>query len=143
MAVVFNLNARRLGHALSLRKSPDLICSIAERQITIEMCPYANYQINGYPLYLNGFKHNENELSPLKYYLDSGIKVTVNTDNIGISSASLIDNFMLLYRLNPSITRKEILCIIRNSVEGAFLSTKQRSALLARVEWLIVPPEYR
>ncbi|MGC8742512.1 MAG: CRISPR-associated ring nuclease [Verrucomicrobiia bacterium] len=137
---VFNLNARRLGHALSLRKSPDLLRSIADRQIIVEMCPYANYQIKGYKLEANEFPQDKDEY-PLKYYLDSGIKVTVNTDNIGISSASLTDNFMLLRRLNPSITRKEILRIIRNSVDGAFLSSKQRSALYTKVEQLTLPPE--
>src|SRR5690606_34186178 len=45
---VYDLSARRLGHALELLSAPDLLRSIAERGVTVEMCPYANYQIKGY-----------------------------------------------------------------------------------------------
>ncbi|MGC9036402.1 MAG: CRISPR-associated ring nuclease [Verrucomicrobiia bacterium] len=137
---VFNLNARRLGHSLSLWKSPELMRSIADREIAIEMCPYANYQIKGYSLDIKGSESDKEKFYPLKDYLDSGIKVTVNTDNIGISCASLTDNFMLLSRLNPGITRREILQLIRNAADAAFLPFSKRAKLLGRIEKQIPTP---
>ena len=122
---VFKLNTRRIGHALHLFQDKNLIRSIVNREIGIEMCPYANYQIKGYlPM-----KSNPNTY-PLLEYLKAGAKVTVNTDNIGISKASLTDNFMLLQKMNPEITRLQILEIIRNGLDQAFIEPELRNRLL-------------
>ncbi|MCX7872581.1 MAG: CRISPR-associated ring nuclease [Verrucomicrobiae bacterium] len=139
---VFKLNARRLGHALSLRKYPELIRSIADRGIAIEMCPYANYQIKGYRLLEsnNEYKPQNPEIYPLKYYLDNGIRVTVNTDNIGISNASITDNFDLLTKLNPTLTRLDILRLIKNSIDSTFLSSAKKSELSCKIESSIPLP---
>ncbi|QDQ42533.1 adenosine/AMP deaminase-like protein [Methylacidiphilum kamchatkense Kam1] len=45
---IFKLHARRLGHALSLNNSQDLLRTVVDRHIAIEMCPYANFQIKGF-----------------------------------------------------------------------------------------------
>ena len=124
---VFDLNARRLGHALHLRDSPELMQSVADRGIGVEMCPYANYQIKGYPLPPDG---NASAAYPLKYYLDRGIKVTVNTDNIGISAASITDNLILAARLCPTLTRLDLLRLLRHSAEVAFIPPAARRRIL-------------
>lgn len=122
---VYTLHARRLGHALNLAEAPDLLRTVTERKIGVEMCPYANFQIKGF-FPMPGIK----SLYPLKKYLDLGVVVTVNTDNIGISQASLTDNFMLLSKMNSSITRLEVIKIIRNGLEMAFISHESREKLL-------------
>jgi len=124
---VFKLNARRLGHALHLRDSADLLRAVAERGIGVEMCPHANVQIRGYsPL-------NGEAAYPLADYLGRGVKVTVNTDNPGISAAGLGDNLLLTGRLCPGITRKQILRVLRHGVETAFVSPLHRDRLFADV----------
>ena len=47
-SAVFDLNTRRIGHALHLADSPELLQSVSDRGIGVEMCPYANYQIKGF-----------------------------------------------------------------------------------------------
>ncbi len=130
-SAVFDLNARRVGHALSLGESPDLLRSFADRRIGIEMCPYANLQIKGFPL--DAEEINKNTY-PLLAYLNAGIPVTVNTDNIGISAASLTENFLLLSRLCPGITRLQILQLLRNALDQSFLSSSEKSSLLAKMK---------
>lgn len=125
---VFKLGARRLGHALSLRDSPDLFRAVADRGIGVEMCPYANVQICGFAP-VNGAQEY-----PLLDYLRSGVRVTVNTDNIGMSAASLSDNLLLLPRLCPGITRMEILRLQRNGVEAGFATAKERERILERID---------
>lgn len=71
---------------------------------------------------------------PLLDYLKKGVLVTVNTDNIGISDASLSQNLQLLVKLCPTITRIEILQLIRNSLEAAFISPLLRTKLLQDFE---------
>lgn len=77
-------------------------------------------------------KHRESY--PLRMYLKEGLLVTVNTDNIGISAASLSENFQLLAKLCPGITRMEILKLIRNGIEAAFVTNNERQNLLSIFE---------
>jgi adenosine deaminase len=56
--------------------------------------------------------------------------VTINTDNIGISNANLTDNFMLLTQMCPSITRLQILQLLRNGLEQAFFDKALKNRLL-------------
>lgn len=126
-SAVFDLNARRIGHGLHLADCPELLHSIAARGIGIEMCPYANYQIKGFhPMH-------GSPIYPLKKYLQAGVKVSVNTDNIGISDASMSDNFLFLATLCSDLTRKDILTLLRNAIDTAFLSPADKTLLLTRV----------
>jgi adenosine deaminase len=137
---VFDLNARRIGHALSLTQSPDLIRSVADRRIGVEMCPYANHQIRGFsldsPSPAGGSKANY----PLLDYLRKGVCVSVNTDNIGISRASLGENLLLVSRLCPGLTRLELLWLQRNALESAFLAEPLRRDLIKRFSSAIPLP---
>jgi len=125
---VFDLNARRLGHALHLVDSPELMRSVADRGIGVEMCPYANFQIKGYaPM-------PSKKYYPLKHYLDFGIRVSLNTDNIGISACSLTENMVLASRMNPELTRMDLLRLQSNALNTAFVGSPMRSALNTRME---------
>jgi adenosine deaminase len=129
---VFKLNARRLGHALHLKQSPDLMRSVADRTIAVEMCPYANLQIKGYALDAALLSAPAANQYPLLSYLRAGVRVTVNTDNIGISAASLTDNLLLATRLCPGLTPLDLLHLQRNALDAAFVSPALRSALTTR-----------
>jgi len=128
---VFALNARRIGHALSLEKSQDLLRSISDRRIAIEMCPYSNYQTKGFSPMPDKPKY------PLKDYLDKGVAVTINTDNPGISSADISENILFVAKMNPEFTRLDVLRCLRNALDAAFISHKQRSRL---IEKIVIPP---
>lgn len=122
---VFKLNARRIGHALHLFQAADLMRTFSDRGIAIEMCPYANYQIKGFfPM------KDKEEKYPLLQYLKEGIPVTINTDNIGISAAGLTDNFMLAGKMLPELTRLNVLQLIRNGIEAAFISQTEKGKML-------------
>lgn len=131
-SAVLDLNARRLGHALALQESPDLLRTVADRGIAVEMCPYANLQIKGYPLD-DAAAATAKARYPLLDYLGAGVRVTVNTDNIGISAASLTDNLLLAARLCPGLTRLDVLRLQRHALDAAFISPSMRTRLLAAI----------
>ncbi len=131
-SAILDINTRRLGHALHLADSPTLLKTVADRRIGIEMCPYANLQIKGFPL--DEAVLENPQAYPLLNYLQAGIPVTVNTDNIGISAASLTENFLLLRRLCPGITRLHVLELLRNGIDQAFLSSEEKSSLLTQIK---------
>ena len=132
---VFDLNARRLGHSLHLLDSPELLQSVADRGIGVEMCPFANYQIKGFhPM------PDHQTAYPLKKYLDRGVRVSINTDNIGISAANLTDNYLFAAKMCPDLTRMDWLRIIGHSADSAFLPPKVRDSLVKRMESTIPKP---
>jgi adenosine deaminase len=128
---VFDLNTRRLGHGLSLGESPELLCSVIDRGIGVEMCPYANMQIKGFaPFHKLGIDGRLAPKYPLLDYLKKGVRASINTDNIGISGASLNDNLLLAARLCPGLTRLDLLRLQRNALDSAFLDADQRNRLI-------------
>lgn len=128
-SAVFDLNTRRIGHALHLIDSPDLLRSVADRKIGVEMCPYANYQIKGFaPM------PGQQKDYPLLDYLNAGVRVSINTDNIGISAADLTDNLAFLATLCPGITRRQLLQLQANALETSFLHHDSRTVLRVQVE---------
>ncbi len=129
-SAILDLNTRRLGHALHLADSPTLLKTVVDRRIGIEMCPYANLQIVGFQSVQNHETPDDCGPYPLKQYLDAGAAVTINTDNIGISSASLGDNLQLLPHLCPGITRLDVLWLLRNAIDQAFLPPAIKTELL-------------
>jgi adenosine deaminase len=131
---VFDLNTRRIGHALHLIDSPELMRSVADRGIGVEMCPYANFQIKGFAPMAGKAEY------PLKRYLEEGIRATVNTDNIGISGASLTDNLLLAARMNPGLTRLDLVRLGANAIDVAFISPSARAALRAGYEAALAVP---
>jgi adenosine deaminase len=128
-SAVFDLNARRIGHALHLVHSPVLLEAMAARGVGIEMCPYANQQIVGFSL----GDGDDRPRYPLPVYLQQGLPVTVNTDNPGISGASLSDNLLLAARLCPGLTRLDLLRLIANAARTSFLPEPRRQALLSQL----------
>ena len=122
---VHQLHARRIGHGLNLFQAKDQMRTMADRKIGIEMCPYANYQVKGF----SPMPGRENEAYKLMEYMRQGIPVTVNTDNIGISAANLSQNFLLLSRMTPEISRMDVLQLIRNSIDTAFCNAKEKDVL--------------
>ncbi len=136
---VFDLNARRLGHALHLIDSPELLQSVADRGVGVEMCPYANYQIKGFhPMRSPG--ESPRPPYPLLDYLRAGVRVTVNTDNIGISGASLTENLVHAARLCPGFTRMDTLWVQANALAIAFISPAQRERFRAAFQSRLIQP---
>ena len=91
---VHYLNAERIGHGLTLAEKPELLQRIVDRRIALEMCPSSNVQIVGYRDWQIPQTSNLPEY-PIKQYLDKGVRVTVNTDNPGLSRCMPSDE---LYR---------------------------------------------
>lgn len=125
---VYKLNARRLGHALHLADSPSLLQNVIDRKIGVEMCPLANFQIKGYAPMSGG------EQYPMKQYLDAGVMVTINTDNIGISEGDIFENIQMAVKMCPGLTRMDLLKMIRNAIEQSFVSDLERKNLVMKFE---------
>ncbi|MGD9732070.1 MAG: CRISPR-associated ring nuclease [Desulfamplus sp.] len=135
---VYHLNAERIGHCLTLNENPELMERFLDRNIVLEMCPSSNFQIIGYR---DNYYENTKSLKiyPLKEYFDKGLRVTVNTDNPGISRTDFSKELHRACRLSPGgLSMWEILSIIRNSFKATFAPRHVRHSILRKAEESIV-----
>ena len=118
-----------------------------ERRIAVEMCPSSNDQIVGYDDALAG--EQDGRTDPLAEYLRQGLRVTVNTDNPGISRTSPSAELYKAACLSPGgLTRWQILQLLRNGFQAAFCPLRERAQMLRQAEqalldWLAQPESWR
>ncbi|MFR8087476.1 MAG: adenosine deaminase [Lachnospirales bacterium] len=112
--------ASRIGHGVRLREDPLLLEEILARRIPLEMCPTSNLQTRAV-FSLDDY--------PLRDYLQKGLRVTVNTDNMTVSQTNLAKEYQLL-----SLTPHEIHQLLSHSIQAAFLPESVKSALQSRLK---------
>lgn len=131
---VYLLNANRIGHGLTLVENKKLMPRFIDRRVFVEMCPSSNFQIIGYNDFSAGKSGTRKEY-PLEYYLRNGLKVTVNTDNPGISRTNLTEEYLSAGRLTPGgLSKWDILQIIRNGFQGAFVHPAEKKNIMLEAE---------
>jgi adenosine deaminase len=129
---VYHLSADRIGHGLTLKKNPDLMNRFIDRKIVLELCPSSNFQIVGFQDPALG---RSGEIYPLEKYLAAGVKVTVNTDDPGMSRTSLSREYLKAARMAENgLSCWDILQLIRNSFRAAFAPHKVKGDCLIRAE---------
>ncbi len=112
--------ASRIGHGVRLREDSALLDEILARGIPLEMCPTSNLQTRAVSSLAD---------YPLRDYLQKGLCVTVNTDNMTVSQTSLAQEYQLL-----SLTPCEIHQLLSHSIRAAFLPEAVKSTLQSRLK---------
>ncbi len=131
---VYLLGADRIGHGLTLKDKPELLQRFIDRRITLEMCPSSNFQIIGFRDNYAPQSYSTTKY-PLKDYLEQGLKVTVNTDNPGISRTDFTRELHRAARLTPGgLSAWEILQLVRNSFRATFVSHRISKELILKAE---------
>ncbi len=121
---VYHLNADRIGHGLKLLDNKELYERFVDKKIGIEMCPSSNDQIIGY----------EKGEYPLLNYMREGLRVTLNTDDCGISLTNLSNEYIKAAEMCPGLTLWDCVVLIRNSLCIAFCDEMTREKLMHRYE---------
>lgn len=132
---VYYLNAERIGHGLTLINNPDLMDKFLERSIGIEMCPSSNYQIVGFKdNYLRDETFSLNDY-PLKDYLDKELKVSINTDDPGISLTNITNEYHKAARMTKGgLSKWQILQLVCNGFRTAFYPYQQKKEMIYEAE---------
>jgi adenosine deaminase len=120
---LFDCNVSRIGHGVRAAEDPALLRYIRDSRITLELCPTSNEQTHAVPSY---------ERHPLKQYLDSGVRVTINTDSRLISGVTLTDEYARAVN-ELGLTVADLCRCVMNACEAAFLPFDERAALITTV----------
>jgi adenosine deaminase/aminodeoxyfutalosine deaminase len=121
-----NIGAERLGHALSAIHDEDLMDLLAERQVPLEICVISNLRTGSCP-------HLEDH--PLRRYFDSGLMVTLNSDDPALFSSDLLDEYVNA-RKHFAFTEEHLRELAANSIEASFLPAERKVTLLRAIDSL-------
>lgn len=116
---VMKLGASRIGHGVRLKEDPAIRELIRRRGVPLEMCPVSNIQTKAVADWGS---------YPIRDYFDSGIPITVNTDNPGVSGTCLTREYGVLAELFQ-FTRQELSQLVLNAANAAFLNDRDKTAL--------------
>jgi len=115
-----NLHAERIGHGLTAHQDPDLIQELAERQIPVEICVTSNLKTGVCPAISE---------HPVRAYFDSGVMVTINSDDPAMFATSLAREYQLVQE-QFGFTEEHLRELARNSFEAAFLPAEKKLEFL-------------
>jgi len=122
--------ANRIGHGTRLHEDPELLAYVNDHRIPLEMCITSNVQMGVVP---------EVADHPLRWYLDLGLRVTINTDNRLFVDTSLLNELRVAVR-TFDLTLLEAENLLLNGFKSAFLPAPRKAAMvsaaLARMEEL-------
>jgi len=119
-----NIGAERIGHGLSAQYDAELTEVLAERQVPIEICITSNVR--------TGSCASLPE-HPVRRYFDSGLMITLNSDDPTLFGSDLSGEYQLAER-EFQFTPEQLRELASNSIEASFLPPARKVALLRAVE---------
>jgi adenosine deaminase len=117
------LGAHRIGHGTRLHEDPDLLAYVNNHRIPLEICLTSNLQTAVV---------TRLEEHPFRLYYDTGLRVTLNTDNTLMSDTDITREYakaVEAFGLGIADVRKLVL----NGFKSTFLPLRRKVALLTQV----------
>ena len=115
--------AHRIGHGVRLREDGDLLNDVNDHRIPLEMCVSSNVQTGS---------ARSLDRHPFKFYLDLGLRVTLNTDNRLVTDTTVTREYLIAAR-QWNLTLQELRWVMINGFKSAFLPFRDKKMLLRRV----------
>lgn len=130
----YHLHADRIGHGLTLAQHPQLAARFRDRGICLELCPSSNREVVGFFDPAHAASRNLPRY-PLRHFMNSGLPMTLCTDNPGISRTTLTGEYLAAARMSEGgLTLWESLALVRQAFIHAFLPSAEREVMLKAVD---------
>ncbi len=117
-----SFGAKRIGHGVRAIEDEELIKYLVDSKIYLEVCPTSNIQTcicNSYATH------------PIKKLFESGVLITINTDNMTVSNTTLANEYIELIK-NNCIKYEDLITINKNSVNAAFITDEEKKDLIKK-----------
>jgi adenosine deaminase len=129
-ACINELGADRIGHGVAAAADDNLLERLAERKITLEVCPASNVALGVAPSPAD---------VPLGKLLDAGIQVALGADDPLLFGSRLVAQYELARGIHK-LADDEIAELARMSVRGSVAPAEVKASLLTGIEaWLASP----
>jgi adenosine deaminase len=113
------MGARRLGHGVRAQEDAEVMATIREEGIQLDMAPTSNAQTKAV---------SRLEDHPLRRFYESGIKVTISTDSPTVSNVTMSHEFEIAARV-LGCSREQIWAMNLQALEGGFADQLTRARL--------------
>jgi len=123
-AAVTELRAERIGHGIGSAADPRLLEHLAERGITLEVCPVSNLRTGAV---------EDIAAHPLPRLVAAGVPVTLATDDPGMFHTDLEAEYLVCHEAF-GMSVAELADIARAGARAAFCSPELRAELLAGID---------
>ena len=120
---IHKCGAHRIGHGTRLREDGDLLNYVNDHRIPLEICPSSNLQTKAAESWA---------AHPVDFYVDYGIRVTINTDNRLITDTTVSKELLLCHQ-HYGWSLAQIKEIVIAGFKSAFLPYREKVDLLADV----------
>src|SRR3569623_1396167 len=120
---IHKCGAHRIGHGTRLVESGDLLNYVNDHRIPLEVCPSSNLQTRAAASW---------ETHPVDFYVDYGLRVTINTDNrlMSVTTASM-ELFLCHTHYGWSLDTLKV--IILAGFKSAFMPYREKADLVAEI----------
>ncbi|MCE9579773.1 MAG: adenosine deaminase [Deltaproteobacteria bacterium] len=120
---IHKCGAHRIGHGTRLVENGDLLNYVNDHRIPLEVCPSSNLQTKA----ANGWEGH-----PVDFFVDYGLRVTINTDNRLMTDTTVSKEIWLCHR-NYGWSLDQIKDIIIAGFKSAFMPYREKADLLAEI----------
>ena len=118
------LQVSRIDHGVRAVEDPALVERLADAEVPLTVCPLSNVRLGVFAS-LTGH--------PLKTMLTAGLKATVNSDDPAYFGGYINENFLTAADA-LELTRDDVVTLIRNGFDAAFLPAPEIAALHQRLD---------
>src|ERR1043166_9384970 len=120
---IHKCGAHRIGHGTRLIESGDLLNYVNDHRIPLEVCPSSNLQTRA----ATGW-----DTHPVDFFVDYGLRVTINTDNRLMSDTTVTKELLLCHQ-HYSWSLQTIKEIIIAGFKSAFMPYREKADFLAEI----------
>lgn len=119
-----HLPVTRIGHGVRSVEDPELLKELAERGITLEVCPGSNVALSVYP---NFAAH------PLRQLYDAGVVGSINSDDPPFFWTDLAKEYETA-KSDFGFTDEELIGLTRRAIETSFADAGLKADLLKKID---------
>lgn len=119
-----HLNAERIGHGIAAAQDPQLMSLLAERQITLEVCPTSNVATRCV---------ESIDQHPLPQFVAAGVPVTINSDDPPMFGTTLCQEYEIAADL-LSLDRDGVADLARESIRRSFAPEQTKTRILREID---------
>lgn len=117
---IHKCGAHRIGHGTRLRENGELLNYVNDHRIPLEVCPSSNIQTKAAQSW---------EAHPIDFYVDYGLRVTINTDNRTVTDTTVSKELWLCHQ-HYGWTLDRIKEIIVAGFKSSFMPYREKVDLL-------------
>jgi adenosine deaminase len=120
---IHKCGAHRIGHGTRLVENGDLLNYVNDHRIPLEVCPSSNLQTKAASSW---------ETHPVDFYVDYGLRVTINTDNRLITDTTVTKELHLCHK-HYGWSLDQLKDIIVAGFKSSFMPYREKADLLVEV----------